>query len=151
MNIVMKRNVHPDEFLAPFDQVFNQMQEQMFPDMKDQFGIDFAKGAYPKCNIYDYDDKIGIIAEIPGLSKKQIDITVEDNILTIIGEKHGFIDKAARVIRKELKHSSFRRSFELSDELDGSKVGADFSDGILSVEIPKKTPQQPKSFKVNIK
>ena len=151
MNIVMKRAVHPDEFLTPFDTIFNQVQEQMFPNMKADFGIDFAKGAYPKCNVYDYDDKIGIIAEIPGLSKDQLDITVEEGLLTISGDKHGFQDNNARILRKELKHSSFRWSFELSEELDGESVSADFTDGLLSIMIPKKEPQQPKAFKVKIK
>ena len=108
MNIVMKRAVHPDEFLTPFDTIFNQVQEQMFPNMKADFGIDFAKGAYPKCNVYDYDDKIGIIAEIPGLDKKNVSVEVEDNVLTISGDKHGFEDDGAKCITRELKHSSFK-------------------------------------------
>ena len=61
------------------------------------------------------------------------------------------IRDSARILRKELKHSSFRRSFELSEELDGESVSADFTDGLLSIMIPKKEPQQPKAFKVKIK
>lgn len=151
MNVLVKRHVHPDEFLTPFDAVFNQLQDQMFPNMKQELGIDFAKGAYPKVNAYDYDDKIGIIAEVPGLRKKQLDISVEDGLLTISGDKHGYEDKDARVIRRELKHSSFRRSFELSDDLDSDNISASFEDGLLSIMIPKKTPELPKKKTVTIK
>ena len=151
MKVIYNRPVHPDEILTPFDTIFNQMQEQMFPNMKQDLGIDFVKGAYPKVNVYDYDDKIGIIAEVPGLSKKQIDITIEEGLLTIAGDKHGFDDRNARVIRRELKHSSFRRSFELSDDLDHDSVSASFDDGLLSISIDKKTPAEPKTTRVKIR
>ena len=151
MKVIYNRPVHPDEILTPFDSIFNQMQEQMFPNMKQELGIDFVKGAYPKVNVYDYDDKIGIIAEVPGLSKKQIDITIEEGLLTIAGDKHGFDDRNARVIRRELKHSSFRRSFELSDDLDHDSVSASFDDGLLSISIDKKIPAEPKKTKVKIR
>jgi len=151
MKLILNRHVHPDEFLTPFDALFNQMQDQMFPNMKQDLGIDFAKGSYPKVNVYDYDTKISIIAEVPGLSKKQIDITIEEGLLTIAGDKHGYEDKNARVIRKELKHSSFRRSFNLSDELDHESVTASFDDGLLSISINKKKPTEPRSTTVKIR
>ena len=48
----------------------------------------FQGTAYPKVNVYEYDDKIGIVAEIPGLDKKQLKVEVEENVLTISGDKH---------------------------------------------------------------
>ncbi len=71
--------------------------------------------------------------------------------MTIAGDKHGFDDKNARVIRRELKHSSFRRSFELSDDLDHDSVTASFDDGLLSISIDKKKPTEPKSTRVKIR
>ena len=102
-------------------------------------------------NVYEYDDRIGILAEIPGLDKKQLNVEVEDGVLTISGDKHGFdnTDKA-KLIRRELKHSSFKRSFELGDSLDGDKVSASFKDGILSISIPKVEPELPKKNFVKI-
>ena len=61
-----------------------------------------------------------------------------------------FDDDGAKVLRRELKHSSFKRSFELGELLDGSKVKANFKDGLLSVEIPKKEPENPKVTSVKI-
>ena len=58
--------------------------------------------------------------------------------------------KGAKVIRRELKQSSFKRQFELGDLLDGEKVKANFKDGLLSIEIPKIEPQKPQKKVVKI-
>ena len=141
-----------DEFLIPFDKVFDKMLETNFPEVIDQVGVTpYSNSAYPKVNVYEYDDKIGIVAEIPGLSKKQIKVEVEDNILTISGDKHSvWDDTKAKVLRRELKQSSFKRSFTLGELLDGDDISANFKDGVLSVEIPKSVPEKPKKHSVNI-
>ena len=141
-----------DSFLTPFDKMFDQMIESQFPDVVKSVGVKpYAGSAYPKVNVYEYDDKIGIVAEIPGLSKKQVNIEVEDNVLTITGDKHKSEDgDGAKVIRRELKHSSFKRSFQLGDQLDGDSVKAKFEDGILSINIPKTEPALPKKKFVKI-
>ena len=141
-----------DEFLTPFDRLFDKVMENQFPNFTEEFGVKcFEGGAYPKVNVYEYDDKIGIVAEIPGLSKKQVNIEVEDNVLTISGDKHNVADdNTAKIIRRELKHSSFKRSFQLGDQLDAEKVSAKFEDGILSVNIPKIEPELPKKKFVKI-
>ena len=73
-----------DEFLTPFDRVFDQLFETNFPEFVRSVGVKPYQGsAYPKVNVYEYDDKIGIIAEIPGLDKKQLDVSVEEGVLTI--------------------------------------------------------------------
>ena len=143
-----------DSFLTPFDKMFDQMIEQQFPNVVQQVGVKPYQGtAYPKVNVYEYDDKVGLVAEIPGLDKKDLNVEVEDGTLTISGEKHrGVFDEAkAKVLRRELKHSSFKRSFTLGELLDGDNISANFKDGILSVEIPKVEPELPKKNIVKIK
>ena len=141
-----------DEFLIPFDKVFDKMLETNFPEVIDQVGVTpYSNSAYPKVNVYEYDDKVGIVAEIPGLSKKQIKVEVEDNILTISGDKHSvWDDTKAKVLRRELKQSSFKRSFTLGELLDGDDISANFKDGVLSIEIPKSVPEKPKKHSINI-
>jgi len=102
-----------DSFLTPFDKMFDQMIEQQFPNVVQQVGVKPYQGtAYPKVNVYEYDDKIGLIAEIPGLKKKQLNIEVE--------------------------------------LLDGDNISASFTDGILSISIPKLEPEKPKKKSVKI-
>ena len=141
-----------DNFLTPFDRMFDQIIQTQFPQIEKQVGVKPYQGtAYPKVNVYEYDDKVGVIAEIPGLDKKDLSIDVEDGVLTIAGDKHGlFDDEGAKVIRRELKHSSFKRSFELGELLNGDKVKASFKDGLLSIEIPKIEPEKPKRTSVKI-
>ena len=141
-----------DSFLTPFDKMFDQIIESHFPDVTKSVGVrPYAGTAYPKVNVYEYDDKVGIVAEIPGLDKKQLNVEVEEGVLTISGDKHSVHeDDGAKVLRRELKASSFRRSFELGELLDGDNISANFEDGVLSVSIPKVEPEKSKKHTVKI-
>jgi len=147
---VNPQHLNRDEFLTPFDAIFDQLMHKQFPNFQDEVGVSFNKGAYPKVNVYEHDDKISIVAEIPGLDKKNVSVDVEDQVLTISGDKHGFDDSGGKCITRELKQSSFKRSFNLGDHLDGDDVSAQFKDGMLSISIPKKEPEQPKKKFVKI-
>ena len=141
-----------DSFLTPFDRMFDQIVESNFPDITKSVGVKPFQGtAYPKVNVYEFEDKVGLIAEIPGLDKKDLNIEVEDGKLTISGDKHGTFDvEGAKILRRELKQSSFKRQFELGDLLDGDKIKANFKDGLLSIDIPKIEPKKPKKKVVKI-
>ena len=147
---VNPKHLNRDEFLTPFDRIFDQLIDKTFPTFKEETGVSFNKGAYPKVNVYEYDDKIGIVAEIPGLDKKNVSVEVEEQILTISGDKHGFDSDGGKCITRELKQSSFKRSFNLGEHLDGDDVSASFKDGMLSISIPKKEPEKPKKKFVKI-
>ena len=126
-----------DEFITPFDRLFDQIIDKHYPEVTDQIGVKPYQGsAYPK---------------VPGLDKTQLNVEVEDNVLTISGDKHGvWEEEGAKVIRRELKASSFKRSFQLGELLDGEAVDANFKDGILSIEIPKTEPVVPKKHSIKI-
>ena len=146
---VKPQHLNRDEFLTPFDKIFDHLMAKQFPTFQDEVGVSFNQGAYPKVNVYEYDDKIGIVAEIPGLDKKNVTVDVEDSVLTISGDKHGLED-TGKCITRELKQSSFKRSFNLGDHLDGEAVSAKFKDGMLSISVPKKEPEHPKKNFVKI-
>ena len=156
MTKVVVRNPFPvidrDSFLTPFDKMFDQMIETHFPSVVQQVGVKPYQGsAYPKVNVYEYEDKVGVVAEIPGIDKKNLNVEVEDGVMTIKGSKHGFDEATdATVLRRELKHSAFERKFTLGESLDGDNVNANFKDGILSIEIPKIEPEKPKKNFVKI-
>ena len=156
MTKVVVRNPFPvidrDSFLTPFDKMFDEIVGKSFPEINQQVGVNPFQGtAYPKVNVYEYDDKVGIVAEIPGLDKKQLNIEVEQGVLTISGDKHGIHkEDGAKVLRRELKASSFKRSFELGELLNGDSISANFKDGVLSIDIPKIEPEKPKKHTVKI-
>ena len=147
---VNPKHLNRDEFLTPFDKIFDQLMNKQFPTFQDEVGVSFNQGAYPKVNIYEYDDKIGFVAEIPGLDKKNVSVEVEEQVLIISGDKHGFEDDGGKCITRELKQSAFKRSFNLGEYLDGDDVSASFKDGMLSISIPKKEPEKPKKKFVKI-
>ena len=143
-------HLNRDEFLTPFDKIFDQLMAKQFPTFQDEVGVSFNQGAYPKVNVYEYDDKIGIVAEIPGLDKSNVSVDVEEQVLTISGDKHGFDSDGGKCITRELKQSAFKRSFNLGEHLDGTNVSAKFKDGMLSISVPKIEPEQPKKHSVKI-
>ena len=148
--IVKPTHLNRDEFLTPFDRVFDELMNKSFPTFKEDVGVSFNKGAYPKVNVYEYDDKIGIVAEIPGLDKSNVSVEVEEDVLIISGDKHGFDSDGGKCITRELKQSAFTRSFNLGEYLDGTKVSAKFKDGMLSISIPKVEPEKPKKTFIKI-
>jgi HSP20 family protein len=148
--LVNPNHLNRDEFLTPFDTIFDQLMLKQFPNFQEEVGVSFNKGAYPKVNVYEYDDKISIVAEIPGLDKKNVSVEVEEDVLIISGDKHGFDSDGGKCITRELKQSAFKRSFNLGEYLDGTNVSAEFKDGMLSISIPKKEPEQPKKHSVKI-
>lgn len=148
-----------EEFLAPFDTVFDTLMGHTFPEFSREFGVNFfEKSAYPKVNIIDYSDSIHIEAELPGHTKESISIGYENKILTISGNNLNKSDESsdvkngnARYIVRELKRSSFKRSFTLdSDMLDTDKIQAKFESGVLQIYIPKYKQQQAEKRLIDI-
>ena len=146
----MPVHLNRDEFLTPFDRLFDNIVHTQFPSFEKEFGISFEKGAFPKVDVVDYDDCIVIVAEIPALSKKNISIDVEDGVLSIAGDKHQLSEPNARYIRRELKQSSFRRSFQLGESLDSENIVANFNEGVLRLEIPKREPVKKEKQSIKI-
>ena len=139
-----------EEFVTPFDSLFDDIIQKALPSFSQEFGIGFfGNHSYPKVDVMDYPDKLQIEAEIPGLSKDEVSVDLEDNILSITGSKReSKNDSDVKYIRKELKRSSFKRSFELNRDFNLSKIKAQFSNGLLYVDIPKKDPDKPKKIKI---
>tara|TARA_Y100000592_G_scaffold12751_1_gene17905 strand:+ start:232 stop:627 length:396 start_codon:yes stop_codon:yes gene_type:complete len=122
------------------------MLGSMFPTIASDFGDDFfTKGSYPKVNVVNYDNSIEIDAAIPGLTKDDVNVEITDGVLTIQGtsaQRENVDD--AQYLKREIKRSSFRRSFTLGDNLDSSNVTARFDNGILTLSIPKLVPDDVK-------
>jgi HSP20 family protein len=90
-----------------------------------------------------------IRAELPGLKKEDVKVTVESGVLTITGErKFEKEEKDRKYHRIERAYGSFVRSFSIPDDADGSKVQAEFKDGVLSVRLAKNEKAAPKTIEV---
>lgn len=139
-----------NEFLTPFDALFDQMIGKAFPSLERELGVEFfGNHSYPKVDVLDTPESIEFEAEIPGLEKNEVSVEVEEGILSISGEKRlQEKRKDAKYIRKELKKSSFQRSFKLSDSFHHDKIKAKFENGLLLISVPKKKPEKSKKVKI---
>lgn len=117
------------------------------------FDQDFSAGAWrPTVDIYETPDKIILKADLPGISLDDIELKIENNTLTIRGERR--MDKETKqedYHRIERAYGSFSRSFTLPNTVDVDKVKAEHKNGILEVILPKKEETKPKKIKIEVK
>lgn len=141
-----------DQFLDSFDRIFDQMVANQFPSLSKEIGVSFfEKQNYPKVDVIDMESHVVIEAELPGLTKADIKIKVNDDVLTISGEKRKAIETDHTYLKRELKRSSFSRSFRFTEDFDMRSVEAEFENGILKLEVKKKNYEEKKEIEVEIK
>lgn len=119
----------------------------------DYSGEDIKEGIWqPAVDIYETQDSIVIKAELPDVDQKDIDVRIEDGLLTIKGErKHESEVKKENYHRIERYFGSFQRSFKLPGTVDQEKVQASCEKGVLTVTLPKKEEIKPKQINVEVK
>ena len=105
----------------------------------------------PLVDIYEENDAIVVKAEIPGLKKEEIDISISDDAITLSGKKKDVKEvKKENFYQKEIREGSFLRSLSLPCKVDREKVKASYKDGMLEVILPKSPEEKKKEIKVNI-
>ena len=105
----------------------------------------------PLVDISEDDNEYVVKAELPEIKKEEVKVTVRDNVLCISGErKKETEEKGKRYHRIEREYGSFMRNFTLPENADGSKVSAEYKDGILKVHLPKSEKAKPKSIDVKV-
>jgi HSP20 family protein len=123
--------------------VFDNFNLGMAPTLGTQF--------YPRIEIKDKGTSYVIAAEVPGMSEKDMNVTVRDNNLILEGEKKEEHKEEKRgMYRSEFSYGSFYRAIPLSDEIDPDKVSAAYRNGILKVTVEKRPEAQRKSKKIAI-
>lgn len=107
----------------------------------------------PAVDIQETDKEVSLIAELPGVSDKDVEVTTDNGILTIRGEKHQERKEGdeGRYHLIERTYGSFSRAFQLPKGIDESKIEADFDNGVLKVRIPKAALPQPKKIRIGAK
>ncbi len=105
----------------------------------------------PSVDIYETEHELVVKADLPEVDPKDLDIRVENNILTIRGERK-FEKKVneENYLRVERAYGSFARSFTLANSVNSDAIKADYQNGVLTLSIPKKEEAKPKQIKVNV-
>ena len=145
--------------MANFDP-FRQIQERLnrvFGENMDFFkpmaGENWSLATLtPACDIYENDHEIVVKAELPEVKKEDVHVAIENNVLTIRGErKFSEETKQENYHRVERSYGEFMRSFTLPNFVDNTKVNADFKDGILRVTMAKREEAKPRQIEVKVK
>jgi HSP20 family protein len=105
----------------------------------------------PAIDIDENDDAFVVVADLPGLTKKDISINIKENMLTISGErKIEKKDENKNYYRSERRYGSFKRSYQLTDQVITDKISAAFKDGVLTVTVPKAEEVKPKEIDIKV-
>jgi HSP20 family protein len=105
----------------------------------------------PAVDVYEDEHTVTLKIEVPGIDEKDIDVRIENNLLTVHGErKIEKEEKEENYRRVERQYGSFTRTFTLPTTVDSENVSASYDKGVLKVALPKKAEAKPKQIKVNI-
>jgi HSP20 family protein len=105
----------------------------------------------PALDVYEDEHQVVLKIEVPGIDEKDIDVRVENNTLTVHGErKIEKEEKEENYRRVERQYGSFTRTFTLPQTVDTENVSANYDKGVLKINLPKKAEAKPKQIKVNV-
>jgi len=107
-------------------------------------------GWTPALDLYQSNDNVIALIELPGMRKEDIEISLHDGMLTIAGERKMETPGGEKAERSERYIGKFRRSITLPTRVDANKVSATYKDGILTVTLPKAEEAKPKQIQVNV-
>ena len=129
---------NPDPFTREYGKFYSPLfLEPVFP--LNQFFVD-NPGWFPSIDIQEEHNRITVTAELPGMEKTDIDVSIKERFLTIKGEKSAeFIKEKKRFFRKERSYGYFERTVKLPAEVDETSIKAKYKRGVLTVSIDRKS------------
>lgn len=105
----------------------------------------------PRVDIIENDDGFALFAELPGMSREDINVTVKDNVLYLEGEKRPSYEVSDTGLNhRERFYGKFRRSFSLADNVELDKMTATYRNGILQLSVPKAEEAKPRQIEVTV-
>jgi HSP20 family protein len=129
----------------------NTMLDEAFgnwPLNQDESGA-ITSAWHPAVDVFEDKEAVRIVAELPGVSPEDVKLSLENNLLTIRGEKKQEAEERnERVYRYERSYGSFERAFMLPTTVDGEKIAADYRNGVLTVTVPKAERARPREIPV---
>ena len=136
---------------------FNTLQDRMNRLFRDSYGNEGREESLttstfaPPVDVYEDEHNITLKIEVPGIEEKDIDVRLENNTLTVHGErKFEKEEKEENYRRVERQYGSFTRSFTLPNVVDAENVSATYDKGVLKIKLAKKAEAKPKQIKVNV-
>lgn len=142
----------PFQDLIALQDRMNQLFDQTWARSRRERGGGVLEAWSPAVDVYETPEGIVLKADLPGLNKDDIDIQVQDNSVTLKGERR--LEKEVEqenYLRVERSYGTFHRTFTLPTAIQSDKIRAVFKDGVLEVNIPKVEEAKPKQIKIEVK
>jgi len=137
------------EFITRQNRMQQLLRETFGPEGREEALT--TTGFAPAADVYEDEHSISLKIEVPGVDEKDIDVRIENNTLTVHGErKFEKEEKEENYLRVERSYGSFTRSFTLPNTVDTANVTADYDKGVLKIKLAKKAEAKPKQIKVNV-
>ena len=146
MNTIAR--LEPFRGLATFHDQFNRIFNETLRNSAE--GSALTTWA-PAVDIYETPNELVVKADLPEVNEKDIDVRVENNLLTIRGERK--FEKSVNednFLRVERTYGAFSRSFSLPNTVNAEAIGAQYKNGVLTVTLPKREESKPRQVKVNV-
>ncbi|MGB2696509.1 MAG: Hsp20/alpha crystallin family protein [Candidatus Zixiibacteriota bacterium] len=142
----------PFRDLVSIQDEMNRLFNDFFGRVPSRFEGDLSASEWnPSVDISETKDEIVVKAEVPGMKKDDIKINLQDNVLTLKGErKQEKEEKETNFYRMERCYGSFTRSFNLPTMVQADKIKASYKDGILNITLPKAEEVKPKQIPIEI-
>ena len=142
----LQRNAR--QAFAPLQREFNRFFDELGEGLHAFTDTDFA----PRMDVVETGDGLRVTLEVPGLTRDQIKVIAEDDVLTVSGEKSETTEKTEGAVRlTERSFGRFSRSIYLPRSADGSKIDARMKDGVLTIAIPKRPGVETKTIEIQSK
>lgn len=128
-----------------FDDLFNELYS-LPTSFLSKSGMDLS----PRIDISETDGEYKIEAELPGISQKEIDVKIDNNILTIKGKKEDIKEEKEKNYHlRERYYGAFQRSISLPNNIEPEKIKASFENGVLNISVPKSDKRTPKKIEIS--
>ncbi len=105
----------------------------------------------PAVDIYETNEAIILLAEMPGVDEKTIDVTLDNDVLTLRGQVNYDIPEGYELVYNEYDLGDYERSFTVNEYIDVDKIEAEYHNGVLTVTLPKAEPVKAKKVQVKVK
>jgi len=146
MNSILRRDGFRN--LSTWQEQVNRLLENSLPARSDNAALTTWA---PAVDIYETENELVLKADLPDINEKDLDVRIENNMLTIHGErKFEHEVKEDNYLRMERTYGSFSRSFSLPNTVNTEAIKAEYKNGVLTVELPKRAESKPKQVKINV-
>lgn len=138
----------PFRNLSSLQEQVNRLFESSFPSRGDESAL---TAWAPAVDVYETENELVIKADLPDVTEKDLDVRIENNMLTIRGERK-FEQKVKEesYLRMERAYGSFSRSFSLPNSVNTEAIKAEYKDGVLNITLPKRAESKPKQVKIAV-